>query len=56
MGQQNTETAMPLEDYLDETMMLLASQPNAEEILVEGVTGRGGELVTFLSRSSGWLA
>jgi uncharacterized oxidoreductase len=37
MGQQNTETAMPLEEYLDETMALLASQPDAEEILVEGV-------------------
>jgi len=37
MGQQNAETAMPLKEYLDETMALLASQPDAEEILVERV-------------------
>ncbi|MFD5650166.1 SDR family oxidoreductase [Streptomyces sp. NPDC127039] len=37
MGQQDSETAMPLEDYLDETLTLLDSEPDAKEILVEKV-------------------
>lgn len=37
MGQDNDPTAMPLEEYLDETMSLLESQPDAHEILVERV-------------------
>jgi uncharacterized oxidoreductase len=37
MGQQDSERAMPLEAYLDETMMLLETQPDAHEIVVDGV-------------------
>lgn len=37
MGQQDSEQAMPLEAYLDETMTLLQTLPYAEEIVVENV-------------------
>jgi uncharacterized oxidoreductase len=37
MGQTDDERAMPLEDYLDEVMLLIANEPEAEEILVERV-------------------
>jgi uncharacterized oxidoreductase len=37
MGQQNSDVAMPLEDFLDEVMSLLAADPKAEQILVERV-------------------
>lgn len=37
MNQQDSEDAMPLEDFLTETMMLLEMQPDAEQILVENV-------------------
>jgi len=37
MGQQDSEQAMPLDSFLDETMALLAEDPEAEEILVEPV-------------------
>jgi uncharacterized oxidoreductase len=37
MNQENVERAMPLEDYLDETLALLHDQPEAGEILVERV-------------------
>ncbi|NEA34447.1 SDR family NAD(P)-dependent oxidoreductase [Streptomyces sp. SID13031] len=37
MGQQNDERAMPLEEYLAETMTLLADQPDAAEITVQRV-------------------
>jgi uncharacterized oxidoreductase len=37
LGQQDDENAMPLEDYLSETMALLNGQPAAKEIVVERV-------------------
>ncbi len=37
LGQQDSEQAMPLEAYLDETMTLLETLPDAEEIVVENV-------------------
>jgi short-subunit dehydrogenase involved in D-alanine esterification of teichoic acids len=37
MNQENAEHAMPLDDFLSEVMELLASQPDADEILVENV-------------------
>ncbi|KRE21881.1 hypothetical protein [Agromyces sp. Soil535] len=36
-GQSLGEAFLPLEDYINETMSLLASQPDATEILVERV-------------------
>jgi uncharacterized oxidoreductase len=35
MGQQDSEDAMPLDDFLTETMNLLADEPDANEIVVE---------------------
>lgn len=35
MGQQDSEQAMPLDAYLDETMTLLQTQPGAHEIVVD---------------------
>lgn len=37
MNQEESETSMPLEDYLEEVMDLLDSMPDAEQILVERV-------------------
>jgi uncharacterized oxidoreductase len=37
MNQQDSEVAMPLEDFLDEVMGLLEADPKAEQILVERV-------------------
>lgn len=37
MGQQDSEQAMPLEDFLTEAVSLLQSRPEAKEILVENV-------------------
>jgi uncharacterized oxidoreductase len=37
MGQENSEHAMPLDDYLSEVIELLQTEPDAEEILVENV-------------------
>lgn len=37
MGQENSERAMPLQDFLSEGMTILEAQPDAEEILVERV-------------------
>ena len=36
-GQSNVEAFLPLEDYIDEVMSLLAIEPDATEILVERV-------------------
>ncbi|TCO30343.1 short-subunit dehydrogenase involved in D-alanine esterification of teichoic acids [Kribbella steppae] len=37
LNQENDERAMPLDDYLTETVELLQQQPDAEEILVDRV-------------------
>lgn len=37
MNQQNSDVAMPLEEFLDEVMSLLEAEPKADEILVERV-------------------
>lgn len=37
MGNQDNEHGMPLEEFLDETMSLLAAEPEARQILVERV-------------------
>ena len=37
MGNQDNEHGMPLEEFLDETMSLLAAEPDARQILVERV-------------------
>ncbi|WP_221358033.1 hypothetical protein [Streptomyces beigongshangae] len=37
MNRQNSDVAMPLEDFLDEVMSLLEADPEAEQILVERV-------------------
>lgn len=57
MGQTDDERAMPLEDYLDEVMTLIADDPDADEILVERVKflrfaeaeGRFDEVLSMLS-------
>jgi uncharacterized oxidoreductase len=36
-GLQESEHAMPLEDFLDEVMAILAAQPDVEEVLVDRV-------------------
>ena len=35
MGQQDNEQAMPLDEFLTETLTLLDAQPDAKEIVVE---------------------
>lgn len=37
LNQQDDERAMPLDEYLDETMNILQQQPDADEILVDRV-------------------
>jgi uncharacterized oxidoreductase len=37
MGQQDSEKAMPLDAYLDETITLLETNPNAHEVVVDNV-------------------
>ncbi|MEV7426396.1 SDR family oxidoreductase [Streptomyces sp. NPDC091212] len=57
MGQQDSDQAMPLEDFLSEAMTLLRTQPDAREILVENVkplrhaqaNGTYDELLAMLS-------
>jgi short-subunit dehydrogenase involved in D-alanine esterification of teichoic acids len=34
-GQESDEQAMPLEDFLDETLALLHSEPTPKELIVE---------------------
>ncbi|RBY84326.1 SDR family oxidoreductase [Blastococcus sp. TF02A-26] len=58
MGQRDSSHAMPLEDYLDEVMALLAERPDADEVLVERVRflrfaeaeGRTDDVLAQLSR------
>ncbi len=57
MGQQDNPNAMPLDEFLTETLTLLAAQPDAEEIVVEGakfaryaeVNGTYDQVLTMLS-------
>ncbi|WP_290058428.1 SDR family oxidoreductase [Amycolatopsis solani] len=57
MNQQNSEVAMPLEDFLDEVMDLLGTDPKAEQVLVERVKwqrnaeaeGRYADVLSVLS-------
>jgi len=57
MGQENSENAMPLEDFLSEVMTLLETRPDADEILVENVKllrfaeaeGRYDQVLSLLS-------
>ena len=37
MGQQDEESAMPLDEFLDEVMRILEGQPEVEEVLVQRV-------------------
>jgi uncharacterized oxidoreductase len=37
MGQSDDPAAMPLDEYLDETMRILTGQPDVEEVLVDRV-------------------
>ncbi|OUD84645.1 hypothetical protein BC477_17535 [Clavibacter michiganensis subsp. michiganensis] len=37
MAQQDEESAMPLDEFLDEMMRILERQPDVEEVLVERV-------------------
>jgi uncharacterized oxidoreductase len=58
MNQENSERAMPLGEYIDETFALLADEPDATEILVEGVkflrfAERNGSYEQVLSALSG---
>lgn len=57
MNQQDSERAMPLEDFLDEAMAILAAEPDAREILVQNVKflrnaeaeGRYADVLTMLA-------
>lgn len=57
MGQQDSDQAMPLEDFLSEVMAILTDQPEAREILVENVKflrnaeaeGRYADVLALLS-------
>ena len=60
MGQSNEPSAMPLEEFLSESMSLFESQPDAHEILVErvkflrnaAVEGRYDQVLEMLSGRS----
>lgn len=57
LGQQDDESAMPLDEFLDETMRILAEQPDVEEVLVDRVRvlrfaeaeGRHAEVLAHLA-------
>ncbi|ROP57945.1 MULTISPECIES: SDR family oxidoreductase [unclassified Rathayibacter] len=57
MGQQDDPSAMPLEEFLDETVRILATQPDVEEVLVDRVRflrdaeaeGRHADVLALLS-------
>ena len=58
MGSENNELAMPLEDFLTETMTLFETRPDAEQILVERVkrqrfAAADGTYAEVLARQSG---
>ncbi|TWX38675.1 SDR family NAD(P)-dependent oxidoreductase [Frigoribacterium sp. ACAM 257] len=58
MGQQDDESAMPLEEFLDETVSILEQQPDVEEVLVQRVRflrdaeaeGRHADVLALLSQ------
>jgi uncharacterized oxidoreductase len=58
MGQQDDESAMPLEEFLDETVQILERQPDVEEVLVQRVRflrdaeaeGRHADVLALLSQ------
>ena len=60
MGQTNEPSAMPLEEFLDESMSLFETQPDAHEVLVERVKflrnaeaeGRYADVLAMLSSRS----
>ena len=60
MGQSNEPSAMPLEEFLDESVSLFETQPDAHEILVERVKflrnaeieGRYDDVLAMLSNRS----
>jgi uncharacterized oxidoreductase len=61
MGQQDNEQAMPLDDFLTETLTLLDAQPDAPEIIVESAksaryaeaNGTYDQVLTMLSGFKG---
>jgi uncharacterized oxidoreductase len=58
MGQQDDESAMPLGEFLDETVRILEQQPDVEEVLVQRVRflrdaeaeGRHADVLALLSQ------
>jgi uncharacterized oxidoreductase len=60
MGQQDSEQAMPLDDFLSEVMAILQTQPDIEQIIVDNVrflrfAEAGGAYDTVLSLLSGTI-
>ncbi|MGF6896301.1 putative oxidoreductase [Nocardia sp. GAS34] len=49
MNQENNERALPLDDYLAETMAILRDDPDADEVIVKGV-----EFLRFAERSGAY--
>jgi uncharacterized oxidoreductase len=60
MGQQDEESAMPLDEFLDEVMGILEGQPEVEEVLVQRVRflrdaeaeGRHADVLAMLAQRS----